>query len=194
MYQVYGSKTNRGLRVIWMLEELGQPYELHKDGPGSPAVVALNPSGKVPVLIVGDMALTDSTAILTYLADKHGSLTRAAGSLARAMQDALTLCLLDEVEELVWTAARHSFILPEDRRVPAIKDTLKWEFERNTARLAERIAAPFLMGEVMSVPDILCAHLMMWAGSAKFPAPPAALTEHMTRMQARPAFQRAVAT
>lgn len=112
MYQIYGSKTNRTFRVIWMLEELGQPYELHKDAPGSPAIVALNPSGKVPVLVTDNMVLTDSVAILTHLAETHGKLTEPAGTPARAMQDALTFCLLDEIEGLVWTAARHSFVLP----------------------------------------------------------------------------------
>lgn len=193
MYTVYGDKTNRGLRVLWMLEELGQPYQARPEGPRSDAVRALNPSGKVPVLIDGDTVITDSTAILTYLADRHGALTHPAGTPDRARQDALTHLLLDEVEALVWTAARHSFILPPEQRLPAIKDSLKWEYLRNTARIAARIEGPFLMGEAMTVPDILCAHLTMWARLAKFPDPPQPLIDHMTRMQARPAFQRAIA-
>ncbi len=194
MYTLYGTKSTRAFRAIWMLEELGQPYDHHKDAPRSDTVRTLNPSGKVPVLVDGDTVIPDSTAILTYLADKHGMLTHPAGTPARARQDALMFCLLDEVEGLVWAAARHSFILPPEHRLPAIKDSLKWEFEQNTARISNRIEGAFLMGVTMTIADILCAHLTMWAAQAKFPAPPQALTDHMTRMQARPAFQRALAT
>jgi glutathione S-transferase len=121
MYTVTGSPMSRTFRVIWALEEMGLPYELNPASPQSPEVLALNASGKVPVLQEDGEILTDSTAIITYLADKHGKLTAPAGTLARARQDAMTQLCLDELDAVLWTAARHSFALPKDQRVPEIK-------------------------------------------------------------------------
>ena len=45
MYKVYGKPTNRAFRVLWLLEELGQDYELIGAGPHDPRVLALNPTG-----------------------------------------------------------------------------------------------------------------------------------------------------
>lgn len=75
MYKIIGFPRTRAMRVIWMLEELGEPYELDPAMPHSDTVKALNPCGKVPVLIDGDTVLTESVAICTYLADKHGKFT-----------------------------------------------------------------------------------------------------------------------
>lgn len=193
MYTVIGTVKSRAARVLWMLEELGQPYEHNPAGPRSAEVTALNPSGKVPVLIEDGVAITDSTAIMQYLADKHGALTFPAGTLDRARQDSLTQFLLDEFDAALWVAARHSFILPEELRVSGIKDTLKWEFERSQRILVARMGAgPFLMGAQMTVPDILLAHCLVWAKGAKFPIAEPALEAYLDRMRARPAFQRAM--
>jgi glutathione S-transferase len=110
-------------------------------------VVGFNPAGKVPVLIDDGVPVTDSTAILTYLADKHGALTHPAGTLDRARQDSLTQFLLDEFDAALWMAARHSFILPEELRLSAIKNSLKWEVARSQKTLVHRMGeGPFLMG------------------------------------------------
>ncbi|TNF19209.1 MAG: glutathione S-transferase family protein [Rhodobacteraceae bacterium] len=190
MYTVIGSVVSRTFRVLWMLEELGAPYEHLPARPGSDEVRAHNPSGKVPVLIAEGTALTDSTAIMTYLADRHGALTYPAGSLERARQDGITCAILDEVDALLWTASRHTFVLPEDQRVPQIKDSLKAEYARNIARLSDRIAGPFFMGEVMTLPDILMTHCCNWAISARFPEPEPPLAQYLSTLRARPAFAR----
>ena len=70
MYTVIGSTRTRAARVVWMLEEIGLPYDLIPHRAGSPEVKDFNPAGKVPVLIVGGTTLTDSTAILQFLADQ----------------------------------------------------------------------------------------------------------------------------
>ncbi|HBS50359.1 MAG TPA: glutathione S-transferase [Rhodobacteraceae bacterium] len=193
MYTVYGKVMTRAFRVLWMLEEIGQPYDLVPVGPQSDEVNALNASGKVPVLKVDDAAITDSTAILTFLADKHQALTFPAGTLERARQDALTHLVLDEIDAVLWTGARHSFILPEERRVPGVKDSLKWEFERNLTRLSERLDGPFLMGETMTIADIILTHCLNWAFSAKFPVENAVMKDYGKRMRGREAFKRVVA-
>lgn len=194
MYKVYGTAKSRAARVLWMLEELGQPYDHVNANSRSPEVVAVNPRGKIPVLEVDGTVITDSTAIMQFLADRHGALTFAAGTLERAQQDSLTHFLLDEFDAILWTAARHSFVLPSDQRCPEVKESLKWEFTRSQAAMVARMGpGPFLMGEVMTVPDILLAHCLIWAAGAKFAVTEPALVDYLAQMRARPAFSRAMA-
>lgn len=191
MYTVIGSANTRTLRVLWLLEELGLPYTHIPAAPQSAAARAHNPVGKVPTLIDGAASITDSTAIVTYLADKHGAFTAPAGTLPRAQQDSVTHFLLDEFDALLWTSARHSFVLPEDMRMPAIKTSLKWEYARNLSRLSARLKGPYLMGDQMTVPDILAAQCLSWGLAAKFPSPEGALADYLTMLRARPAYLRA---
>lgn len=191
MYVVVGNAVSRAARVLWMLEELGQPYEHRPEPPRSAAVRALNPSGKIPVLLDGETVVTDSTAILTYLADRHGAFTHAPGTPARARQDAMTFRVLDEIEGALWTAARHSFVLPEERRVPEVKESLRWEYALNLDRLMDEMETPYLAGDAPTVPDIVLAHCGAWARAAKFPDGDDRFAAYLRRMRARPAFARA---
>ncbi|WP_312524645.1 glutathione S-transferase family protein [Paracoccus sp. (in: a-proteobacteria)] len=194
MYQVIGTGKSRAMRVLWILEELGQPYEHIAENPRSPGVVALNPAGKIPILIVDGTPITDSTAILTYLADHHGDLTHPAGTLARARQDSLTQFLLDEFDAALWLAARHSFVLPQEMRLSGIKNTLRWEFERSQKTLLCRMGeGEFLMGAQMTVPDLILTDCLTWALRAKFPIIEHRLSDYLERMRARPAYQSALA-
>ena len=194
MYTVVGSVKTRAFRVVWLLEELAQPYDHIAAAPRSAEILAHNPAGKVPALIVDGSVLTDSVAIMTYLADRHGQFTYPAGTLDRARQDSFTNFVLDEFESLLWTATRHSFILPQDRRLPEIKPTLHWEFSRSTQTLLDRLGDnPFLMGAQMTVPDLVLAHCLSWASFAKFPQAAPRLADYLANMQARPAYIRAMA-
>jgi glutathione S-transferase len=192
MYTVIGSANNRTFRVIWMLEELGQSYERIRAKQHTPEVKEHSSLGKLPVLLDDGEAITDSAAILTYLADKHGALTAPAGTIARAKQDALTFQILDDLEGIIWAATRHGFILPEEHRVAGVKDTAKWEWAKNLKAVEARFQGPFLMGDDMSVPDILLAHVLNWGFGAKFPMESDVLMDFGKRMRARDAFQRAV--
>ena len=193
MYDVIGSRASRAFRVLWLLEETGLDYNHLPVAPRSKEALAVNPSGKIPALRDGAEVFTDSSAIMAYLADKHGRMTHPAGTPDRARQDALTHRILDEVDALLWTAARHSFVLPEEQRVAAVKDSLKWEYARNIGGLEGALAGPFLQGETMTIADIVLAHCLIWAGKAGFPAPPARLAAYLDEMMARPAFQRVAA-
>lgn len=189
MLKVIGSVRSRGFRVLWMLEEIGMPYDHIVAGPRSPEALEVNSSGKVPVMVEDGTVITDSTAILTYLADKTGKLTFPAGTLERAKQDALTHFLLDEFDAALWMAARHTFVLPEEMRLPEIKTSLRWEFERSQSKLAERLHdGPFLMGDTMTIADIIATHCGNWAQNAKFPVTAPAFIDYLDRMRARPAF------
>ncbi|MCP3971900.1 MAG: glutathione S-transferase family protein [Rhodobacteraceae bacterium] len=192
MYTVIGNARTRAFRILWMLEELGVPYTHIPAAPHADEVRSHYPAGKVPVLIEDGTALTDSTAILTYLADKHSAFTFPAGTLDRAHQDGHTQFILDEMDALLWTAARHSFILPEQDRVPDVKNSLKREFVHSLERLQQRLGeGPYLMGDTMTIADILAGHCSRWAENAKFPDAPAPLQVYFERLRNRPAWQRA---
>ncbi len=188
MYTLIGHPRNRSFRVLWMLHELGLPFTHIPAAPGSPEAVAHSPSGKVPALIVDGATITDSAAILTYLTDKHGQFTAPPGTIARAQQDSLTHFVLDEMDAVLWTASRHSFVLPEAMRLPAIKPSLKYEYARSLTRLTDRLQGPFLMGDAFSVPDILAAHCLGWGVAAGFAAPEGRLASYHAALCARPAY------
>lgn len=191
MYTVIGKANSRATRVLWMLEELGQSYDHVPAAPRSEGVVSFNPAGKVPVLIEDGTPITDSTAIIQYLADKHGALTYPAGTLDRARQDSLTQFLLDEFDSALWMAARHSFVLPEELRQSAIKDSLIWEFTNSQKTLMQRMSdGPYLMGAQMTVPDIILTHCGIWARVAKFPIREDRLAAYLDRMTTRPALMK----
>ena len=188
-----GTSKTRAFRPLWLLEELGLDYTHVPAAPRSPEVQEASALGKVPVLKDGDTVIADSAAIMTYLADREGRFTYPAGSLERARQDAWTFRILDELDSLLWTAARHSFILPEAERVPDVKDSLKTEYARNVARITDEIVGPYLMGDEMTVPDILLCHCGGWARAAKFPDAPEAFKDYAKRLRERPAFKAASA-
>lgn len=192
MYKVMGITATRAFRVLWMMEELGLEYEHLTYAPGSKEASEINPSGKVPALIIGDDVIIDSVAIIQFLADKHGALTYPAGTIERAKQDSFTQFINDELDAALWSAARNTFVLPEDKRVPQIKETLKWEFARSLRILEKRMGdSEFVAGDQMTVPDIVLTHCGGWAKVAGFEIPDGPLKAYFKRMVARPAYQRA---
>ncbi|MEM8956791.1 MAG: glutathione S-transferase family protein [Pseudomonadota bacterium] len=203
MITVIGTPKTRTLRVLWMLEELGLPYDHVAARPRSEEVTALNPLGRIPVLRDGDAVLTDSVAIMAYLGDRSpdaggadcvGGLSHPAGTPERARQDALTLQMVDEFDALLWTMARHTFVLPEKLRVPEVLPTCEKELVRNAARLADALGdRPFLMGAQMTIPDIMAGHCCNWAVTAGVKLdPPPPLAAYLKRLRARPAYRRAI--
>jgi glutathione S-transferase len=189
MYKVIGSVKSRAFRVMWMLEELGQSYDLVAAAPRSDEAKQYNPTGKVPALLDGDDLLTDSVAIMQYLGDKHGALTAPAGTPARARQDAVLFTLIDDFDAILWAAAKHSFIFPEDQRVPAIKDSLKAEFARAATVIADRLDGPFLTGDAITVPDLLAVHCINWSIGAGFDPVDERLGEWADGLRKRDAFK-----
>ena len=74
--KVYFAPQSRAVRTVWLLEEIGLPYELEKFQLGqkemrAPDYTAINPNGRVPTLVDGDVTISESTAIAQYLAAKH---------------------------------------------------------------------------------------------------------------------------
>lgn len=190
MYKIYGKITSRAVRVLWMLEETGLPYELIEAASHSDTVRAVNPSGKIPVLVDGDAVITDSTAIMTYLADKHGQLTFPAGTIDRAHQDALTHAALDELDAVLWMSMRHKVYFPDDHGTAEVLPNLKREYGRSIKRLAARFQGPFLQGETMTIADIITAHCLNWGARAGFPVEDEGLQQFSSDIADRDAFKR----
>lgn len=193
MYTVIGSPRSRAMRVLWAVEELGEDYAYNPAPPRSEVVQTAHALGKVPLLQDGDATLFDSVAILTYLADKHGKLTAPPGTLARARQDAMTQYAVAELDAVLWTRTRHSFILPEEERVPEVKPSLDRELARNFEQLGLLIGEdPFAAGDSFTIADILISHCSSWAQIVKVPMPEGPVGEYLKRMRSRPALRRAL--
>lgn len=190
---LYGHPQSRAMRVMWMLEELELDYDIVPAKPQTDDIRRVSPVGKVPALAVDGVVLTDSVAICQFLADRAGKLTAPAGTVARGVQDSHTQFACDEIDGPLWTASKHRFVLPEPLRVLAIKDTARVEFEVAMKRLATRLGdGPYLAGEDFAVPDLLIAHCLSWAKSAKFETGSEAIDAYGKRCRARPAFRRAL--
>jgi glutathione S-transferase len=201
MYTVIGHPRSRAMRVIWALEELGQPYRIEAAPPRSEVARAHNISGKIPSLVTPEGTITDSVAIVTFLADRHGGqdggpdggLTHPPGSIARARQDALTNWIVAEVDAALWTSSKHSFILPADQRVPAVRPVAEQEFARALDLLARmRGDGPYLTGARFTVPDLLLSHCAGWALAQKWALPGGAFGDYLKAMRLRPAMIRAL--
>jgi glutathione S-transferase len=194
MYKVIGSPKTRAFRVIWMLHELGEPFEIEPLGPRDKALAAINPTLKVPVLQDGRDYVIDSVAICQYLADKHGKHTFAAGTIDRAHQDSFTQFSNDDVELSLWVAAKHTFALPEEYRVPDVKRACKFDFDRAMVALSERLdSKTYVMGDTFTVPDLLLGHCAGWAASMTWVPTQDNVVAYFKRVRERPAFKAAVA-
>ncbi|MCV6593060.1 MAG: glutathione S-transferase family protein [Silicimonas sp.] len=191
MLKVLGTAQSRAFRVWWALEEMGREYERQIALPQSPEVRTLNPLGQVPVMVDGEEVLTDSLAILNYLADREGALTYSVGTPERARMEARINFVLTEMEAPIWLMARHGFVLPKDQRVEGMRPICEAEFARGEKKFAALLGdAEFLAGDRLTLADIIAGQVIAWARMAKMPLAPESAA-YLARMEARPAWQRA---
>lgn len=199
MLTVYGYPNSRSTRVVWALEEAGVEYEyvyidLMAGAGQQPGYLALNTSGKVPTLVDGDFALSESGAICTYIGDRFpaSGLTLSVGTAERARCDQWCYFTLSELEQPLWTIGKHTFALPEQRRVAAVLDTARWEFTVAAKILAAELGQrEFIVSDRFTVADILIAHTLAWARAFKLPLEHANLIAYADRLMARPAWMQA---
>jgi glutathione S-transferase len=197
---LYGAPMTRSLRVSWMLEELGlawdyRPVDFSSGGHRSPEFLAINPAGKVPALRDGDLVLVESAAICLYLAERYGQgrYVPAPGTAASGLHLQWLSYIVCELEQPLWSMAKHKFALPREWRVPAMLETAPKEFDQAmTVALKWLPDEGCLLGAEPMVADILLAHTLHWAASFKL-ALPAAATAYGERLSARPQLARAVA-
>lgn len=197
--KLYACPMTRATRAVWALEEANALYDyvlvdLFKGEARTPAFLAINPAGKLPVLVDDDLVLTESAAICTYVADQHPGmkLVPTVGCRSRARYNQWCFFALSELEQPLWTISKHRFALPKERRVPAVLDTARWEFEVAAKLLAQGLGErEFILGEQFSMADILLAQTLDWAQAIGLPLGHASLEDYARRMLARPALQRA---
>lgn len=192
MYKAVGSRGSRVSRVVWMLEELGEPYEFVPVKLRSAEAYALNPSGKVPILVDDDLTITDSAAICIYLADKHADkgMGANAGLAGRAEMDSWMHFAQSEFEAPLWNKLRHRFILPSEMRVdvgPAAAYDFASELKALDRRLGDK---QFALGDRFSAIDVLLGDMGAWARAGRFPIASDNINAYMDRVLERPARTR----
>ena len=198
MMKLFAFPQTRATRALWALEEVGADYEyikvdLFKGEGNRPAYLEINPAGKVPTLLDDDLVITESAAICTYLGEKFpdAGLVPVAGSPQRAHYLQWCCFVIGELEQPLWTIAKHRFALPKERRVPAVIDTAIWEFSAVAKVLAIGLGdKPFILGERFTAADILIAHTLRWATAYGLPLNSARLEAYAERLLARPAMAR----
>ncbi len=199
MMTLYGCPNTRSTRAAWALEEAGATYEyvkvdLRKGEGRSLAYLRINPGGKVPALAEDGFVLTESAAILTYVGDRYpgSKLTPPPGTRERAHYDQWCFFAVGELEQPLWTMAKHQFALPEDWRVPAVIGTARKEFAVAFRVLESGLDDKlFILGEQFSAADILIALTLAWARKAEAMPDSPTLSAYLDRCLARPALARA---
>jgi len=176
-----------------MLCELGAPFDYTSKRMPSPGGKVFNPNDRLVTLQDGSSTIYGSTPILTYLADKHAKFTAPAGSVGRAHQDQRMHFVLQEIEGALRMSGRHSFILPPERRVPEVRQSLKWEFRQSTIPHLEKMleGSRFLCGEQLTFADIILADCLDWAENARFLIGSATVIEYHDQLQERAGFIQA---
>ncbi len=193
MLMVVGPKGGRVFRVVWTLEELGLPYTHEIARPHSEGMYAVNPLGQAPALRDGAAVLTDSLAIVNYLADGAGRLTYRAGTPERAFMEARINFVVTEMEAPIWLMARHGFVLPKEARVPGMRAVAEADFARAEKRFETLLGDhEFFGGEAFSLADIFAADMARWARQAKVTLTSKMFAAYADRMADRPAWTRTV--
>jgi len=172
MLKLYGNPRSRTERCLWMLEEMGEPYELvqttvRTDDLQSPAYLQLNPNARIPTLVDGEVVLWESMAINLYLAQKSGPMHFGSATvLGLAAQWSFWAML--EMEALLLDLLTHRILLAEHVRDPS-------HVERATLLLQKPLAVlngalngrDHLAGEDFTVADLNVASLLAWGKASR---------------------------
>lgn len=199
MITVYGHPQTRSTRVTWLLEELGLDYQFvlvdfAKGGSYSEEFLRINPAGKVPAIVEGDLMMTESGAIVTYLSEKYsaGKLIPAPGTPERAVYEQWSYFVLCELEQGLWSLGKHRFALPKEQRVPGMLKTASWEFQKALKLFSLGLAdKDYMLGDEFSAVDILLATTLSWAVAFNQPIELENVKAYHQRVIARPAFKAA---
>ena len=202
MLKLHHVSNTRSGRIVWLLEELELPYELNQlefsqESLKGPDHRARHPLGRIPVLEDGDITLFESGAIIEYVIARHGQ-----GRLRPAVDDPAYPEFLQwfhysegMVMPPVNTIVVQTQLLAEDRRNP--------EVLRQAQKLLNRSLGPIneaLTGREYLVGDFTCADIQL--GHAIFMSgrlgcvddSMTAIQDYLARIEARPAFRKAIST
>jgi glutathione S-transferase len=191
--KLYEFAPTRSIRARWVLQELGVEFEaVSVDLPAGEqrddAFLAINPAGKVPALVDGDVVLTESVAIAVYLAEKYpdkGFLS--ADPCARAQAMRWLLFTATELEQPLWRIVKHTRLYPEDKRLPAEITLAREDFAAMAKVLDKHMEErEFVVGDTVSVADFVLAYTLDWAQILGLLEGLPRLEGYMERMYDRP--------
>ena len=192
---LYHAAPSRSSIVRWMLEELGEPYDLNlinlaAGEQQAPDYLAVNPMGKVPALKHGNAVITEAAAICTYLADEFpaAKLNVPIGDPRRGVY-------------LKWLFFGPGCIEPAitDRAFPRKEEprrgTLGYgDFDTVMDVVAKAVAkGPYLMGEQFTAADVVVGSTLRWGMMFDLLPKRQEFVDYVGRLQQRPALQRATA-
>ncbi|KWE87056.1 glutathione S-transferase family protein [Burkholderia ubonensis] len=191
--KLYGFAGTRSQRALWGLKELDADFEFisvnllegeHK----RPEYLRLNPAGKVPVLVDGDLAIPESAAIVLYLADKYPQKALLPVDLAaRAQAYRWVMFAVTELEQPLWRITRHTMLYPPDKRLPADIALAREDFVNMAAILDRHLdGRAFIVGDALTVADCVTAYLIDWANELKLIDAFPQLQAYLERLYARP--------
>lgn len=213
MIIVHHLNNSRSQRVLWLLEELGVAYEVkrYERDPDTmlapPALRAVHPLGKSPVITDGDLTLAESGAIVEYVVGRYGNgrLVPAAGTPERirymywmhyAEGSAMPPLLFKLVFDRIETAPMPFFVRPFARAIAGrtkssfIEPQIKVHLDFMEGELGKR---PWFAGSDFSAADIQMSFPMEAAAArAGLDATRPKLMAFLERIHARPAYQRAL--
>ena len=183
----------RSIRVRWTLQELGVPFKAEtidlRDGEHhSDAFLKVNPAGKLPVLVDGDTVVTESVAIVLYLAEKFPDKALIPSDVRqRAQLNRWLLFTATELEQPLWRIARHTHQYPEDKRLPGEVALARSDFTDMAKVMEDHMRGrEFVVGDGVTVGDFVLAYTLDWANLVGLLDGSPSLRAYMERMYARP--------
>jgi glutathione S-transferase len=191
--KLYEFAPTRSIRARWTLQELGVDFEavtvnLSAGEHRTPEFLRINPAAKLPALVDGDLVLTESVAIVLYLAEKypHKKLLPAAPR-ERAELYRWLLFTATELEQPLWRIARNTFLYPEEERQPKDVELAKREFKQMAAVMESHMKGrEFVVGDTVTVGDFVLAYTLDWAHMESLLDEYPTLRAYVERMYARP--------
>ena len=169
MIKLYGVRQSRAMRSLWALEELGLPYEHVQTNfttdAKQPDFLAINPNGRIPALVDGDVTLFESMAINLYLAKKYdtkGLWPKSAADEARAIQ--WSFWGMTETEQPLLQVLMNRVFLPEPQRDEAAALAGEEKLAQPLRVLDAALAGKkYLLGDAFTIADLNLASVLAWA-------------------------------
>lgn len=199
--KLYELAPTRSIRARWVLQELGVEFEaisinLQAGEHRAPDFLAINPTGKLPVLVDGEQIITESVAIALYLGEKYPESNLVPTDLLlRAQLYRWLLFTATELEQPLWRIAHHTFIYPEELRLLAEIPLARQDFISMAAVLENHMLdRQFVVGEHVTVADFVLGYTLDWANEVQLLATFPTLVDYMERMYKRPKAPQRIAT
>jgi glutathione S-transferase len=198
--RLYGYPPTRIIRALWVLRESDVDFEYVQVDPTKgehrrPEFLALNPAGKLPVLVDDDLVLTESVAIVLYLAEKYPQNGFLPADLrARAEVYRWLLFTATELEQPIWRIALHKHQYPVERRLAAEIPNARRDFLDMAAVMEKHLETrPVLVGEDVTVADFVAAYTLDMASMVHLLETLPNLRAYLERMYARPKAPQRIA-